>query len=98
VFHFLTAAQERLAYKSVMAGAVKRGGCAVIGTFAPDSPEECSGLPVCRYDADGLASEFAGDFLLAGALKAEHPTPGGSMQTFQFAVLRRICARQRRAS
>jgi 2-polyprenyl-3-methyl-5-hydroxy-6-metoxy-1,4-benzoquinol methylase len=90
VFHFLIHEQERQAYASVMAAAVKTGGYAVIGTFALNGPEMCSGLPVCRYDAKGLAAEFNRDFVLADELVEEHLTPGGKVQMFQFSVLRRL--------
>ncbi|MEJ2117509.1 MAG: class I SAM-dependent methyltransferase [Alphaproteobacteria bacterium] len=90
VFHFLSHEQERQAYASVMAAAVKSGGYAVIGTFALNGPETCSGLKVCRYDAKGLAAEFNRDFVLTDDLVEEHLTPGGKVQIFQFSVLRRL--------
>lgn len=34
--------------------AVRIGGHVIIGTFAPDGPERCSGLPVIRHDATTL--------------------------------------------
>ena len=37
---------------------MRPGGHAVIGTFAPDGPEKCSGLPVERYDAEKLAAKM----------------------------------------
>lgn len=90
VFHFLTDEQDRRAYADTMAAAVKAGGHAVVGTFALNGPEQCSGLPVCRYDPKGLAAEFAPDFALIDELTEEHLTPGGNVQRFQFSVLRRL--------
>lgn len=46
VFHFLTGQEQRLAYRSALEQAVAPGGTVVIGTFALDGPERCSGLPV----------------------------------------------------
>lgn len=89
VFHFLTEAADRRLYAETMAAAVTPGGHAVIATFAPDGPERCSGLPVCRYAPETLAAEFAGDFTLVDRRAEEHRTPGGAVQRFQFAVLRR---------
>lgn len=90
VFHFLTEAVDRQAYAQAMAAGVKPGGMAVIGTFALNGPERCSGLPVCRYDAAGLAAQFAEHFRLIGKLAETHRTPGGSAQNFQFAILARL--------
>ncbi|MFN3077057.1 MAG: class I SAM-dependent methyltransferase [Alphaproteobacteria bacterium] len=90
VFHFLTDERDRLAYAGVLAAAVRTGGWAVIGTFAPDGPERCSDLPVCRYDARSLAGVFARDFTLVDELAEGHLTPSGKTQRFQFSVLRRL--------
>ena len=90
VFHFLTDAADRAAYAKAMALAVPSGGHAIIGTFALDGPERCSGLPICRYDAENLAAEFAGDFQLAGSLSEDHVTPAGKIQRFLFCRFRRL--------
>src|SRR5262249_37167143 len=51
VFHFLPEAADRAAYVERLLRAVPPGGHAIIGTFALDGPERCSGLPVVRHDA-----------------------------------------------
>ncbi|MCC6888021.1 MAG: class I SAM-dependent methyltransferase [Hyphomicrobiales bacterium] len=89
VFHFLTAASDRAAYVARLRRALCAGGTAIIGTFAMDGPEQCSGLPVVRYDAAGLAKELGDDFALVEARLHDHQTPWGSMQRFQFSVFRR---------
>jgi len=89
VFHFLIDPADRTAYAATMAAAIPVGGQAVIGTFAPDGPERCSGLPICRYDADSLASEFATYFEPVDAMTEDHLTPAGKVQRFQFCRLRR---------
>jgi len=43
VFHFLTDPTDRLRYRARMEQAVRPGGAVIIGTFAPDGPEKCSG-------------------------------------------------------
>ena len=42
-FHFLTEAADQTAYVAVLQAALKPGGVAIIGTFALDGPEKCSG-------------------------------------------------------
>lgn len=88
-FHFLTEAADRARYRNALMAAVKPGGHAIIATFAPDGPERCSGLPVCRYDAPALAAEIGAGFQLVAARRHLHRTPWDSNQSFQFSVLRR---------
>lgn len=88
VFHFLTEPGERAAYVRAMQAALKRDGISIIGTFAPDGPERCSGLPVVRYSPESLAAELGRAFtLLDWRLKA-HATPSGAVQHFQFSRFR----------
>jgi len=87
-FHFLTEDRDRMAYVARLAKAVKPGGHAIIGTFALDGPEQCSGLPVARYDAQSLGRELGDAFELVETLSHEHRTPSGSEQRFQFSVFR----------
>ncbi|WP_245258302.1 class I SAM-dependent methyltransferase [Rhodopseudomonas palustris] len=88
-FHFLTEQSQRDAYRARLNDALEPGGHVVIGTFAPDGPERCSGLPVVRYDADGLHHVFGSDYALIESRLDSHATPWGSDQTFQFVTLRR---------
>lgn len=89
-FHFLTDPGERSAYRNVLTRALVPGGIAVIGTFALDGPERCSGLPVARYDAQGIADALGPKLRLIDARHDIHTTPWGSEQAFQFAVLERL--------
>ena len=60
VFHFLVEPEQRAAYAAQVRRALAPGGLLVVGTFAEDGPEQCSGLPVARYDADALVAELGG--------------------------------------
>ena len=88
-FHFLTDPADRAAYVACLKQAIRPGGHAVIGTFAIDGPEKCSGLPVNRYDAAGLAKELGEGFELVDSRRQDHSTPWSSMQRFQFCIFRR---------
>lgn len=88
-FHFLTDENDRAAYIARLARGVKAGGHAIIGTFALDGPEKCSGLPVARYDSASLAQALGARFRLVHTRRHEHATPWGSRQMFQFSVFRR---------
>lgn len=89
VLHFLVDEADRRAYAAIASRAVAPGGIAVIGCFAPDGPEQCSGLPVRRASADELAALLDGGFALEHAEQAEHVTPWDARQAFTWVVLRR---------
>lgn len=84
VFHFLAGAADRAAYVRQAVQALKPGGGLVIATFAPDGPARCSGLPVVRYGAAGLAQVFGSAFRLEAQAADAHVTPGGSVQSFLY--------------
>lgn len=90
VFHFLVDPADRRAYVAAASEAIPEGGHAIIGTFAPDGPERCSGLPVRRYDPEALGAEFGPGFERAEDLRHDHVTPSGAIQRFQFTVLRKV--------
>ncbi len=89
VFHFLTNASDRQTYVEQVRRAVRPGGHVLVATFAEDGPEYCSGLPVVRYSAEGLHSEFGTDFLLVRSEHEDHRTPGGGEQSFLYCLCRR---------
>jgi SAM-dependent methyltransferase len=84
VFHFLTAADGRIAYVRQVARAVKRGGYVIVGTFGPEGPTKCSGLDVVRYDAESLHREFGVHFRMLGSSTELHRTPFGTIQQFLY--------------
>lgn len=93
VFHFLTSASDRAAYVSVLEQGTAEGSLAIMATFHTTGPEKCSGLPICQYEPETLTDEVnrhstAHWELVASALHG-HTTPGGSIQNFQYALLRR---------
>jgi SAM-dependent methyltransferase len=88
-FHFLTDPTDREAYVACLKKAVGPGGHVVIGTFAPDGPERCSGLPIIRYDAEALAAVLGTEFTLVDYRRHDHLAPGGNTQHFQFSVFQR---------
>jgi SAM-dependent methyltransferase len=88
-FHFLTDPQDQRAYVARALKALRLGGHLIIGTFAPDGPERCSGLPVVRYDASSLGQALGQSFKLMETRFHEHLTPMGRMQRFQFSRFQR---------
>jgi len=90
VFHFLTEKNERAKYCAVLERTLAPGGHAVIGTFAPDGPQMCSGLPVIRHDAESLGRELGPAFKDVETVLEDHTTPGGEVQHFQFTRFARV--------
>jgi SAM-dependent methyltransferase len=88
VFHFLTDDDDGAAYVRQVRLAVAPGGLVVVGTFAEDGPEQCSGLPTRRYSAQSLAEVFGTDFTLVHSERIEHHTPWDTVQPFTWVVLR----------
>lgn len=88
-FHFLTDAKDREAYAECVLKAVRPGGHVIIGTFAPDGPERCSGLPVMRADAKSIEAMLGDSFVLVESRRHDHTTPSGAVQHFQFSRFRR---------
>lgn len=88
-FHFLTDSKDQAAYMARLRRALRPGGHAIIGTFALDGPERCSGLAVSRHDAASLAATLGSGFELIDSRRHEHITPWGTPQSFQFSTFRR---------
>ena len=89
-FHFLTEPDDRAHYAESLRKALRPGGHVIIGTFAPDGPERCSGLPVVRYDASALAQIFGRAFKLIETRRHNHQTPSGIIQRFQFSRFQHV--------
>ncbi len=89
VLHFLSG-DEVAAYRAVLERAVAPDGAVVLATFAPDGPEYCSGLPVTRYDDQGLAAVLGGGFEVVARRREVHPTPSGGDQPFIWLAARRV--------
>jgi SAM-dependent methyltransferase len=92
VFQFLTASEERRRYVELAKRTVPSGGHVIISTFALTGPSQCSGLPVCRYDASMLAAELGEGFILLRQLPETHRTPSGKTQEFIYTVFKRRTA------
>ena len=89
VLHFLVDEADQQAYAARAAEALLPGAVAVIGCFAREGPERCSGLEVVRRSPEELAQLMAPAFELLVAEHHEHLTPWGASQPFSWAVLRR---------
>jgi hypothetical protein len=90
VFHFLTEAAQRSAYRKALEEGLAIGGHVVLATFALDGPEKCSGLPVQRHDAASAQRELGPKFKLLETWPQSHVTPGGNIQKFNWCLFQRV--------
>lgn len=88
VFHFLTDEAARRRYVAAALHALKPNGHIVVATFGPGGPERCSGLPVARYSAEGIHTEFGDQFQKVGSETEAHQTPWGTEQEFVYCYCR----------
>ena len=88
VLHFMSAPDAQR-YATTLSRALAPGGAVVIGVFAPDGPESCSGLPVTRYSAHDLAELLGEEFDVIAQRQSRHRTPWDSEQSFQWVAARR---------
>jgi SAM-dependent methyltransferase len=88
VFHFLTDDQQRQQYIAQVLSALRPGGYAIVSTFGPDGPTQCSGLSVCRFGPGELHGEFGQRFTLVESSFDQHTTPWGSPQQFVYCFCR----------
>jgi hypothetical protein len=70
----------------VLKSTLEPDGHVVFATFAPHGPDQCTGLPVVRYDADMLGEVWGDDFKLIESWPEEHITPSGSVQPFIYSL------------
>ena len=84
VFHFRTEPDQQRSYRDKLLKALKPGGHVIIGTFAPEAPPTCSGLPVQRYSPELLENTLGSEFVLRHQQNELHITPGGVKQMYLF--------------
>jgi SAM-dependent methyltransferase len=89
-FHFLIEPNDQTAYAGRVLRAVRPGGHVIIGTFAKDGPEHCSGLPVARHDSVSLGQVLGPTFEFIESRNHAHQTPRGIVQHFQFSRFRHL--------
>lgn len=90
VFHFLTNPIDRQAYLDRLNESLSSGGYFIVATFAPDGPEKCSGLPVCRYSPEELEATLGCAFRIVTSGHHNHLTRSAKTQRFTLAVFQKI--------
>ncbi len=89
VFHFLTEDYERKAYMECMESSLSDDATAIIGTFGPEGPTQCSGLSCKCYGIEDMAEWIGSAFSIEHYQVVEHKTPRNVIQQFIFFLLKR---------
>lgn len=89
-FHFLTTKNEAAAYALTVKQCLATDGYAVIGTFAEDGPEKCSGLPVQRYNQRTLSAQLQQGLRKIKCITEDHVTPFKTKQHFLFCSFKKV--------
>jgi hypothetical protein len=88
VFHFLTDPADQARYREVFDAALEPGAEVVIGTFAADGPDRCSGLPTCRYSPEQLSAVLGASIEPVCSRRELHRTPSDAVQPFTWLAAR----------
>jgi len=88
VFHFFSD-NDVATYRKLLLRATTVDGAVILSTFAPEGPEFCSGLRVCRYSADELGLVLGERFEVIDRRSQTHRTPSGVVQPFTWIAARR---------
>lgn len=91
-FHFLTTEQEIQQYLQVAQQSIADAGKIVIGTFAENGPDKCSGLPVKQYSESTLTRMIRKGFEKIKCIYTDHITPFNTIQHFLFCSFKKITA------
>jgi Methyltransferase domain len=86
VFHFLTDPVDQARYRELLDAALAPRAAIVIGTFAADGPDHCSGLPTARYSPARLSAVLGIEPVLSR--RELHRTPSGAVQPFTWLAAR----------
>ena len=88
-FHFLTDSDRQQRYVDQMRASLGVHGVAIVATFGPDGPEQCSGLPVQRYSEETLSEMLGDQFRPLRFEREAHTTPQGKVQHFLYGCFER---------
>lgn len=83
-FHFLTSDDKIGKYVHIAEQAVKPNGYLILGTFAENGPQKCSGLEIKRYSKTSMSNRFEKGFDRIKCIEETHTTPFNTQQNFLF--------------
>jgi len=88
MLHFLTGTEERDRYRAAIRALVDPAGHAILGEFADDGAEECSGLPVVRFNEAALDRALGHPFRREEVVRYTYVQPSGGLRPYVYARYR----------
>lgn len=89
VFHFFENEEDVIKYKDVLKKHTNDNSIILIATFSKRGPLKCSGIDIKQYDLNDLSNVFNDSFNIIETFEENHTTPSGSIQNFNFFVLKK---------
>jgi SAM-dependent methyltransferase len=89
VLHFFVDADDRLHYVQTLHETLAPTGYAIIASFAPTGPVQCSGLRVHRSSPDDILDLLGSEFTAVESSVQIHTTPSNRIQPFTWLTARR---------
>ena len=87
VFHFLTNKNDRKSYLNNLENVLLPDGFAIIGTFALDGPDKCSGLDIVQYDEAKMRLELSKNLYISKSIMHTHVKPSGNKQAYIYFII-----------
>lgn len=83
-FHFLTTDDKIEKYVYIAEHAINTNGYLILGTFAENGPQKCSGLEIKQYSQTSMSARFEKHFNRIKCIEETHTTPFNTQQNFLF--------------
>lgn len=89
VLHFFTEEKDQKIYFDQVRMHVVSGGYVLLAEFNLQGADNCSGLPVHRYDAELLSKSLGEDFTLIDSFDWIYTMPSGQPRPYMYALFQR---------
>ena len=83
-FHFLINEKEIEKYVQIAEQSIQPNGYLILGTFAENGPQKCSGLEIKQYSKASMSGRFEKKFERIKCIEETHTTPFNTQQNFLF--------------
>lgn len=89
VLHFFLEKEQQDAYFNLLKSKVKLGGFVIIAEFHTSGALKCSGLDLCRYDAESIQEKLGKDFKLVKEFQYTFISPSGGKRPYIYTLFQR---------